>query len=141
MIVADTNLVAQLILSLDLTADAQEVYRRDPDWRLPELWRHEFLNVLASYLRFDKVPAARLLLAWQRAAELFGGAVCEVDMPLALEVAGERDISAYDAQYVALARALSVPLVTEDRKLRRAAPREAISMKQFLVSTIKDIGC
>jgi predicted nucleic acid-binding protein len=137
MIVADTNLVAQLILSLDLTADAQEIYRREPDWRLPELWRHEFLNVLASYLRFDKVPFARLLLAWQQAVELFGGATCAVDMPMALAVAGEHNISAYDAQYVALARALSVPLVTEDRKLRHAAPREAISMKQFLASTSK----
>jgi hypothetical protein len=45
MIVADTNLVAQLILELDLTEQAQRVYQRDPDWRLPELWRHEFLNV------------------------------------------------------------------------------------------------
>lgn len=132
MIVADTNLVAQLILSLDLTACAQEIYRRDPDWRLPELWRHEFVNVLASYLRFDKVPVARLLLAWQQAVELFADASCEVDMPLALELAGELNISAYDAQYVALARTLSVPLVTEDSKLRRAAPRDAVAMKQFL---------
>jgi len=135
MIVADTNLVAQLILSLDLTARAQEIYRRDPDWHLPELWRHEFLNVLASYLRFDKVPAAQLLLAWKQAIELFAGATCEVDMPLALELAGERNISAYDAQYLALARSLSVPLVTEDRRLRRAAPSETISMNQFLASS------
>jgi predicted nucleic acid-binding protein len=137
MIVADTNLVAQLILRSDLTADAQEIYRRDPGWRLPELWQHEFLNVLASYLRFDKVPSARLLLAWQQAAELFGGATCAVDMPMALMVAGEHNIRPYAAQYIALARMLSVPLVTEDRKLRQAAPREAISIKQFLASTDK----
>lgn len=134
MIVADTNLVAQLILNLDLTALAQRIYRRDPDWRLPELWRHEFLNVLACYLRFDKVPVPRLLLAWQKSVELFTASTCEVDMPLALELAGERNISAYDAQYVALARVLSVPLITENRKLRRAAPSETISMRQFLDS-------
>jgi predicted nucleic acid-binding protein len=133
MIVADTNLVAQLILSLEMTGEAQEIYRRDSDWRLPALWRHEFLNVLASFLRFDKVPAARLLLAWRQAVELFAGATCDVDMPLALELAGERNISAYDAQFIALARTLSAPLITEDRRLRRAAPREAVSMRQFLL--------
>jgi predicted nucleic acid-binding protein len=132
MIVADANLVAQLILSLDLTAEAQEIYRRDPDWRLPELWRHEFLNVLASYMRFDKVPADPVRRAWRQAVQVFAEATCEVDMLLALELAAERNVSAYDAQYVALARSLSVPLVTEDRKLRRAAPDETLSMKQFL---------
>jgi predicted nucleic acid-binding protein len=53
-------------------------------------------------------------------------------MPLALRLAGELDLSAYDAQYVALARALAAPLVTEDRKLRRILPHEALSMSQYL---------
>ena len=101
---------------------------------MPELWRHEFLNVLASYLRFDKVPVAALLSAWERARDLFGNSTCEVNMPNALRVAGEQNISAYDAQYVVLARNLGVPLITEDRKLLRAAPKEARSIKQYLMS-------
>lgn len=32
MIVADTNLVAQLILKLEQTETAQNIYRRDPEW-------------------------------------------------------------------------------------------------------------
>lgn len=55
MIVADTNLVAQLMLKLAKTETAQDIYRNDPEWVMPELWRHEFLNILASYLRFDRV--------------------------------------------------------------------------------------
>jgi predicted nucleic acid-binding protein len=132
MIVADTNLIAQLILSLDQTRQAQEIYRLDRDWKMPRLWQHEFLNLLASYLRFDEVPVAILLTAWDRALRLFESSSSDVDMPQALQLAGERDISAYDAQYVALARALGVPLITEDRKLLRAAPCEALSMKQYL---------
>jgi len=134
MIVADTNLVAQLILSLDQTRKAQAVYRLDSDWRMPSLWRHEFLNVLATYLRFDRIPIAPLLSAWNRALVLFDDATCEVDMPEALRVAGQCGISAYDAQYVALAQALNVPLITEDRKLLRAAPLQALSISQYLAS-------
>ena len=35
---------------------ARAVYRADADWRLPTLWRHEYLNVLASAVRFRKTP-------------------------------------------------------------------------------------
>lgn len=134
MIIADTNLIAQLILSLDQTRHAQAVYRLDPDWRMPSLWQHEFLNILASYLRFDRAPIPTLLAAWNRAQDLFEDASCEIDVSDALRLAGERGISGYDAQYLALARRLNVPLITEDKKLLRIAPREALSMKQFLAS-------
>lgn len=132
MIVADTNLVAQLILKLDQTEIAQDIYRRDPEWLMPELWRHEFLNVLANYLRFDHVQPERLALAWQSANLLFADSVRQPDMLLALKLAGERNTSAYDAQYLALAQTLGLPLVTEDRKLRQAAPDLTLSMREYL---------
>ncbi len=98
MLVADTNLVAQLILKLEQTETAQNIYRRDPEWVMPELWRHEFLNVLANYLRFDHVHPERLALAWQSANMLFADSARQLDMLLALKLAGERNTSAYDAQ-------------------------------------------
>lgn len=132
MIVADTNLIANLILKQDQTETAQEVYRHDPEWVTPELWRHEFLNVLANYLRFDHVQPERLALAWQSANTLFANSARQPDMLLALKLAGERNISAYDAQYLTLAQTLNLPLVTEDRKLRQAAPDLTLSMQDFL---------
>lgn len=132
MIVADTNLIANLILKQDQTETAQEVYRHDPEWVTPELWRHEFLNVLANYLRFDHVQQERLALAWQSANALFANSARQPDMLLALKLAGERNISAYDAQYLSLAQTLNLPLVTEDRKLRQAAPDLTLSMQDFL---------
>ncbi len=135
MIVADTNLVAQLILSLDQTREAQAVYRHDSDWRMPALWQHEFLNVLATCLRFDRIPIAPLVAAWNRALVLFESATCQVDMPEALRIAGQYGVSAYDAQYVALAQALQVPLITEDRKLLRAVRHQALSIRQYLAAT------
>ena len=38
----------------------------------------------------------------------------------------------YDAQYDAPAQSLNAPLITEDRKLRKAVPGIALSMQEFL---------
>jgi predicted nucleic acid-binding protein len=132
MIVADTNLVVQLTLRLAQTEQARNVYQRDSDWVLPELWRHEYLNVLANYLRFDHTPMETLLAAWQQATSLFKNSVKPVDMLQALRLAGDLNISAYDAQYLALAQTFDIKLVTEDRKLRKAAPDMTLSMQAFL---------
>jgi predicted nucleic acid-binding protein len=42
---------------------------------------------------------------------------------------GGQSLSGYDAQFVTLARALGAPLITEDRRLLRAFPGEAMSMQ------------
>lgn len=41
-------------------------------------------------------------------------------------------ITGYDAQYVALAQSLTIPLITEDRKLRMAVPKVGVSMQEFI---------
>lgn len=53
-------------------------------------------------------------------------------MEASLSVAAKYGITGYDAQYVALALNLAVPLITEDRKLRQAVPGVAISMQEFI---------
>ncbi|MGZ5446412.1 MAG: hypothetical protein ACXWLY_31220 [Thermoanaerobaculia bacterium] len=57
MIVADTNLVAYLLIEGDKTAAARAVWKKDSRWMLPTLWRSEFLNVLTTAVR------SRVLLA------------------------------------------------------------------------------
>ena len=51
MIVVDTNVIAYLLIPGDRTAAADEIYRRDPNWVAPTLWRHELINVLCLYVR------------------------------------------------------------------------------------------
>jgi len=52
-------------------------------------------------------------------------------MLLALELAARHNVSAYDAQFMALAVTLGVRCVTQDRALLRAFPRIAVSMRAF----------
>ena len=51
MIVADTNTIAYLYLPTAQTDDVVSLLHKDPHWVAPLLWRSEFRNVLALYVR------------------------------------------------------------------------------------------
>ncbi len=51
MIVVDTNVLAYLYLPGDYTTDAEALLKQDSKWAAPPLWRSEFRNILAGYIR------------------------------------------------------------------------------------------
>ena len=130
MVVVDTNVLAYLLIEGDRTDDAQALLKCDPDWRSEEFLMIEFSNVLATYQRKGALSAAtaRNLLT---AAPQF---VSLVSTPhdIALVVAAEFNVSAYDARFLAVARQLGAPLITEDLRLRTAAPALTASLAQVL---------
>jgi predicted nucleic acid-binding protein len=131
MIVADTNVVVYLMIEGEKTATAQRTFRQDPSWFVPFLWRHEFLNVLVTYVRHGGIEIDEAIDIWHKSTLLFSPGEREVNMPQALRLASQHNISAYDAQYVALAMEMSVPYVTEDQQLLQAFPGIAVSMQEF----------
>ena len=129
MIVADTNLVAYFLLSDDRAQAASDVRARDPDWVAPPLWSSEYLNVLVTHVRVRRIDEEHVPQLWRAATEL----IREVpaDPLAAIELAISAGLSGYDAEFVALAQALGVPLVTDDRRVLRAVPDVAISLDAF----------
>lgn len=94
----------------------------DADWRLPPLWRHEYLNVLATLTREGHATMIEAQELWRQAVQRLAGGEQPPDMEAALEIAAENRISAYDAQYISLARQLQTVCVTQDRRLLNAFP-------------------
>ena len=128
MIVVDSNVVAYLYLPSDYTDKAEALLEHDADWAAPLLWRSEFRNILAGYMRRKTLTfeAARDL---QREAEsLLAGAEHEVDSREVLELVRDSHCSAYDCEFVALAMTLDVKLVTMDAKLLKAFPKYAVPL-------------
>lgn len=128
MIVVDSNIVAYLYLPCDFTSQAEALYQRDPDWIAPLLWRSEFRNILAGYMRrkifsFDTAHALQL-----EAESLLAGAEHEMDSRLVLELVRDSNCSAYDCEFIALALTLGVKLVTMDAKLLKAFPECAVAL-------------
>jgi predicted nucleic acid-binding protein len=128
VIVVDSNVVAYLYLPGDYTERAEALLEKDTDWAAPLLWRSEFRNILAGYMRRKTLTfeAARELQL--EAESLLAGAEHEVDSRLVLELVRDSDCSAYDCEFVALAMSLGVKLVTEDKKLLKAFPRHAVAL-------------
>lgn len=133
MIVVDTNILVYLLIDGERTASVRKLRQQDGRWRFPTLWRHEFLNVLAVYVQNNGMSLPRALAVWAKAARVFAPGEAAVDMSLALRLAVAQNISAYDAQFLALAQSLKVPLVTEDQSLRKKAPGLAVAVSDFLV--------
>lgn len=131
MIVADTNLVSYLLIEGQRTAAARAVWARDPQWRLPTLWRSEFLNVLATLERAGGLTARQALDTWRKASRLFRSSEVEPSGEEVLRTAFRRKLSAYDAQFVVAAEVLDVPLVTSDGKILSSCPDRALALEAF----------
>jgi predicted nucleic acid-binding protein len=111
VIVADANVVAYLLLPGERTAEAEAVYRKDPEWVVPVVCLSELRSVLMQYLR-----------------------EAEVESPRVLELAASSKCSSYDCEYVALAEVVGVRLVTTDGPVLRAFPKLAVTPSAFLES-------
>lgn len=132
MIVADVNVIVYLLIEGNLTDQARELYGRDPDWIFPALWKHEFLNVLSSLVRTGRVSKEDALDLWWKASGLFTRKEKEVDYDRVLSISVDNDISAYDAQYVALATHYSLPLITQDKDLLARFPGQAYTLHDYM---------
>jgi len=123
MIVVDSNVVAYLYLPGEHTAKAEALLEQDPDWAAPALWRSEFRNILAGCLRRKTLTFSQACSLQGEAEDLLAGSEFEVDSKAVLELVRDSNCSAYDCEFVALARRLQVKLVTMDAKLLKAFPK------------------
>jgi predicted nucleic acid-binding protein len=128
MIVVDTNVVAYLYLPGEHTAAAEALLERDPDWCAPILWRSEFRNILAGYVRRKDIAFEQATTLQAEAESLLAGCEYEVESRTVLELVRDSDCSAYDCEFVALAAKLDTKLITMDKRLLRAFPNRTLSM-------------
>jgi len=132
MIVADTNLIASLFLPTSATRTAEAVLEKDPDWTAPTLWRYEFKNVLATQVRFMGLPVDQAVAVFDEAGGVILEPEIEVEPRTILRLAEAQKLTAYDAEFLALALALGLKIVTLDRAVLRAAPNFAMSPDAFI---------
>jgi len=131
VIVADTNLIAYLLLPGQRTAEAEAVLRRDAAWSAPLLWKSELRNVLASYVRAGRLGMEHALDLAEKAESLLAPREFTVPTRDVLLLAASSGCAAYDCEFVVLARELGVPLVTSDRALLDAFPETATTPERF----------
>jgi len=130
LIVVDTNVLAYLLLPGPKTSLAEALLLNHPQWAAPPLWRSEWRNVLATYLRRDLLNLSAALVLMQKAEAILSAHDEPVSSEQVLALASSSRCSAYDCEFVAAAQQLGVPLVTEDQKILSAFPDQARPLHQ-----------
>ena len=132
MIVVDSNILVYLFVNGPQTRSAMTVRMKDPDWHVPFLWRAEFRNAMAGYIRNNIMTVEQAIIVLRNVENSMDGQEHQVNSADVMRLVSQSNCSAYDCEFVALAQELEVPLITLDRRVLRNFPNRALSPDQFL---------
>ena len=132
MIVVDTNIISYFYLPTEKTAEVERLFLQTPEWAVPILWRSEFRNVLALYLRKGLLTFDQAFAIQSEAEMLLSDKEFEVASFDVLRLVEKSRCSAYDGEFVALAMQLETVLVTADQKLIETFPKIAVTLTDIL---------
>ena len=129
MIVVDTNVMTHLLMGGEDGPAAALLLRQDPEWAAPAILMSELRNVLLGYVRRGVLVPDQAKAMTDDAAVILGDRLATVSGDQVFDIALECNLTAYDAEFVALARTLRVPLATLDNAILRGAPDVAVSLQ------------
>jgi len=130
VIVVDTNVMVYLLSGSGTRADrAADLLRQDAEWAAPPILLSELRNVLVGLVRGGRCDGREATAMHDDAVTILDDRIVGVDGPTVITAALALGLSAYDAEFVELARALDVPLVSADNEILAAAPDVARSLE------------
>ena len=132
MKLVDTNIVVNLLIEGPYSHAARALYALDRDWQSESLLMTELVNVLATTVRTQKLALEAAEATLTEAQHLLSQGLRSVADQDVLSAAAHFGVSGYDARFLVVARAIGQPLITEDAKLRRAAPSLTCSIADAL---------
>ena len=132
MICVDTNIICYRYMASPFSAAADTAWAKDPDWIVPILWRSEFRNTLAGLIRQRSLTVEEASAIANLAEATLHRKEFTVSTSTVLQLVSRSNCSAYDCEFVALAHANGVRLVTGDRQILREFPKVAISLDKFV---------
>jgi len=132
MIVVDTNIISYLLLPTPYSDSVDTLYKLDSHWVAPALWKSEFRNVLALYLRKEIITLEKALQLQEKAESIMIHNEFDISSSQVLTLVDKSSCSSYDCEFIALAHHLNTPLITQDKKLLREFPSTAVSVASFL---------
>ena len=134
MIVVDTNIICLRWLPTAETDRAEALLEREPHWSTAMLWRWEFRNALAGYVRRGALTTAAAITICARAEFTMAQDEFCARPSNVFDLVAHSSCTAYDCEFVAVARERGIRLVTADREILREFPHIAVSLGDFLSS-------
>jgi predicted nucleic acid-binding protein len=128
VIVVDSNVLAYLLIDGIYTKRAEALLTADSNWIAPLLWKSEFRNILAGYIRRGDFSFDKAYQIVREAEFILSNREFEVDSLLVLELIRDGSCSAYDCEFVGLAIKNECQLVTMDKQILKAFPKIAMPL-------------
>ncbi|MCL4869457.1 MAG: type II toxin-antitoxin system VapC family toxin [Anaerolineae bacterium] len=132
MIVADTNLLIYLYLPGPFQPLALEALAKDDEWIAPYLWRSEFRNVLASFIRREIITVSQAQVLMAEALTFMQEREYHPLHDEVLQLVADSCCSSYDCEFVSLAQEMDIPLVSMDKQILKEFPQFAVSLQIFV---------
>ncbi len=131
MIVVDTNVIAYFWMPGDFTKHAKSLFSKNSNWAVPFLWRSEFRNIIALYLRKRLLTNSDAYEIILNAEEMMKGKEYSINSFDIVDKISSCSLSSYDIEFVTLAESLNTKLITLDKKIIKEFPKIAFSLRDF----------
>lgn len=131
MIVVDTHVLAYLFIYGLHTPSAEALLVKEPQWMVLTLWRSEFRNILAGYVRRGDISFDVAYKILREAESLLAGNEYEADSLHVLQLVRESGCTACDCEFKVVAMKLNVKLVTMDKALLKGFPKLAVRLNSL----------
>jgi len=132
MIVVDTNIITYLLLPTSYTSLVDSLFKIDSEWAAPALWKSEFRNVLALYIRKKIITLEKALQLQDMAESIMTENEFDISSSQVLALVEKSNCSSYDCEFIALANQLNIQLVTQDKKILNEFSSSALSVSDYL---------
>jgi predicted nucleic acid-binding protein len=133
-IVVDASIAASWLLNDELSDAAEQVLEQMQEGKpivVPSLWLLEITNVLFTAERRKRIDKKHRDAALDRIERLpitISSAPTAGDLKILRALAEKHQLTAYDAEYLRVAKELKLPLASLDKNLIAAALREKIQV-------------
>ncbi|MES9882728.1 MAG: type II toxin-antitoxin system VapC family toxin [Sedimenticola sp.] len=125
-ITSDTNIF--LAVALDAPEKGRIIQlTSELDAVAPEILPYEIGNALSAMIKRKQITHDEALSA-QRTASLIPVRLISIDIQKALKLAIKFNIYAYDAYFLQCAKAMSIPLITLDKRMKQVAAKLSIEV-------------
>lgn len=132
MIVVDANILSYFFIPGEFSNSIEKLFKKDPVWYAPLLWRFEFQSVLAKYMKANLMNISHANALMEKSEHLLKGRELMIPSEMVLELAVHSGCTTYDCQYVAAAQLHKSVLITFDSKLLKSFPQTALLPDKFL---------
>ena len=125
------------ILPTSYTKSVDTLYQLDSNWVAPLLWKSEFRNVLALYLRKEIITLEKALQLQEQAESIMAQNEFDISSFQVLALINDSNCSSYDCEFVVLAHHFTTRLLTQDKKILKEFPSTAITVSDYLATYIE----